>query len=75
MFILQSGSVGIFKEFNPNKMSSQNILFLSIAILVVLALIIFLIRKNIMDSKEINPDAEDIMEEMETDKERRREKL
>ena len=67
--------MGIFKEFNPNKMSSQNILFLSIAILVVLALIIFLIRKNIMDSKEINPDAEDIMEEMETDKERRREKL
>ncbi len=75
MFILQGGSVGIFNEFNPNKMSSQNILFLSIAILVVLALIIFLIRKNNMDSKEINPDAEDIMEEMETDKERRREKL
>ena len=67
--------MGIFNEFNPNKMSSQNILFLSIAILVVLALIIFLIRKNNMDSKEINPDAEDIMEEMETDKERRREKL
>ena len=56
-------------------MDSRNILFLSLVILVTLALLIFLIRKNRQDRKKLNPDAEDIMEEMETDKERRREKL
>ena len=56
-------------------MDSRTILFLSIAILVALALIIFLVRKNWQDGKNIQPDADDLIEEIEADKERRREKL
>ncbi len=75
MLILNDKNRSNFKEFNLPKMDSRNILFLSIAILVALALIIFLVRKNRQDGKNIQPDADDLIEEIEADKERRREKL
>ena len=56
-------------------MDSRNILFLSLVILVTLALLIFLIRKNRQDRKKLNPDADDLIEEVENDIERHKEKI
>jgi hypothetical protein len=56
-------------------MEPNQIFILCLTILLVVALVIFLVRKNNRDRKAINPDEPDVMKEMRVDKERKRDEM
>jgi flagellar biosynthesis/type III secretory pathway M-ring protein FliF/YscJ len=60
---------------NVKKMDKNNTIILVLFGIVVLALIVFLIWKNQKDKKLLNPDAEDAVNELHMDQERKADKL
>ncbi len=56
-------------------METKNIILITVAAVAVIALLVFLIRRNREDIKSMNPDATDAPEEVHADQERRKDKI
>lgn len=56
-------------------METDQIILLVIAGIAMMALVVFLIWKNLKDRKQINPDAQDAVEELNMDQERNADKI